>query len=892
MPKKLVCLLMLLVLVTLLIGGCFGSKRKLIISVVGEGMVKKTPNDSEKGYKKNSVVKLEAIAAENWQFQGWEGDLSGTNPVSEIKLTKDSTVKAVFTLIAEPTGLNVNVEHDTITVSWAAIEGVAGYNIARSFSETGEKTTLNQEAITGTSYTDIPLATENNYYYWLSAVALGGTSSPWVGPIRAKKKNTLTINTEGQGQVVKSIDDNGTGYEYDQSVRLEAIAVENWQFQGWEGDLSGTNPVAEIMLTKASTVRAVFTLIAEPTGLNVNVEHDAITVSWAAIEGVAGYNIARSFSETGEKTTLNQEVITGTSYSDTPLATENNYYYWLSTVASGGNTSPWAGPIRAKKKNALTINIEGQGQVVKSIDDNGTGYEYDQSVTLEASAHPDYIFVGWQGDASGTEPVTLAMLTNKTVTAVFREVVRRVPAKYATIQTAIDASNEGDTIMVSPGTYQGAINFQGKKNLVLTSENPFDKTKTNSTILSGGSNTFCISVKDNAENITFSGFKFTNCTGVLKIENSQNINLNSCIIESNNAGLWGFISANNAKNLCIEKNSICQNYVEGGGVFYFSNTSTGMLKDNIITANQAKYTGLMIFASVEMTLLNNTIDSNTLENGGAIYASENTVLNLEGNWISNNGGSAYAAVASFNSTLTLKENTIMGNYSSSRGGGLYGSTSTISLIDNLFTDNIGDYSGGAIFVEKSSQLLLDNNSIVNNKATSYGGGIYALDSNLILTNNTIERNQVFGEGTNSVFGGAICASGTAELTLIKNKINFNLANGSSVSGGAIYASGTAKLTLIENVISNNKASPNGTSSNNYSFGGAICAHNASCITLGKNTITDNQALGTSPFGGGLYYYKNAVIKDNKGEILTTPSAIEAASTFSNNLPQNTLKGDM
>ncbi|HIA78879.1 MAG TPA: hypothetical protein EYO07_01770, partial [Candidatus Marinimicrobia bacterium] len=43
---------------------------------------------------------------------------------------------------------------------------------------------------------------------------------------------------------------------------------------------------------------------------------------------------------------------------------------------------------------------------------------------------------------------------------------REVPNEYSTIQTAIDASFDQDTVLVYPGTYQENINYGGKEIIV------------------------------------------------------------------------------------------------------------------------------------------------------------------------------------------------------------------------------------------------------------------------------------------------------------------------------------------------------------------------------------------------------------------------------------------
>jgi hypothetical protein len=74
---------------------------------------------------------------------------------------------------------------------------------------------------------------------------------------------------------------------------------------------------------------------------------------------------------------------------------------------------------------------------------------------------------------------------------------------YATIQAAIDDSNDGDTIIVHPGLYGEDINFLGK-NITLTSTHPADPNIAAAT---------CIGGEDGNEAVVvFRGTEEPNCT--------------------------------------------------------------------------------------------------------------------------------------------------------------------------------------------------------------------------------------------------------------------------------------------------------------------------------------------------------------------------------------------
>jgi len=70
-----------------------------------------------------------------------------------------------------------------------------------------------------------------------------------------------------------------------------------------------------------------------------------------------------------------------------------------------------------------------------------------------------------------------------------------VPVHYSTIQSAIDASSNGDQVFVLPGTYYENINFDGK-DIILTSIDSDNSNVVESTIVDG---------YENGSVVTFSG---------------------------------------------------------------------------------------------------------------------------------------------------------------------------------------------------------------------------------------------------------------------------------------------------------------------------------------------------------------------------------------------------
>ncbi len=215
-----------------------------------------------------------------------------------------------------------------------------------------------------------------------------------------------------------------------------------------------------------------------------------------------------------------------------------------------------------------------------------------------------------------------------------------VPDDYATIQDAIAASANGDTVIVRPGTYMENVDFLGRAITVRSEMGPgltlIDANQ------SGRSVTFQSGENANSllEGFTLTGGDTTTGGGILCDASSPTIRGN--IIVGNSVNYWPFGF--------------------GGGICC-SNNSAPLITNNIISENSATAFGGGIYCGHSSpTIINNTI----LDNLGTHY-----------------GGGIYCYLSS----PLITNNTILGNSANSSGGGLYCLESSPMVTNTIIREN-------------------------------------------------------------------------------------------------------------------------------------------------------------------------------------------------------------
>ena len=463
----------------------------LTTNTVGNGSITLDPPGGT--YCEGTVVTLTAVPDSGWQFDNWSGDLSGTQNPTTITMGSNKTVTANFSQI----------------------------------------------------------------------------------PVQ---QYTLTVNTVGQGSV--TLDPPGGTYNEGTVVTLTAVADSGWQFDNWSGDLSGSTNPTTITMDANKTVTANFSEVTTTYTVGFTTVFGTSTTTAnrrampftmpenGTISSVSMYHTGGSGSMIlgvydGESLPANRLGVTATTAVSgstgwqtinltSPAFVAGGSTVWLAWVYesnpgiyyetgspgrahsddtwSGGMPDPFGSSTQADflysiyatytpsapPQYTLTVNTVGQGSVTL----NPPGGTYDSGTVVTLTANPDsgWQFDNWSGDLSGsTNPTTITMTSNKTVTANFSEVGTTGTVGYTTVYSSTSVSD-----------YRRAMPFTMPENGVITSVTMYH---------TGGSGSMILAVYD-GEGTPQNRLAVTPTTAVSGSTGWQTINLTGSAAVSSGQTVW------------------------------------------------------------------------------------------------------------------------------------------------------------------------------------------------------------------------------------------------------------------------------------------------------------------------------------------------------------------
>ncbi len=310
---------------------------------------------------------------------------------------------------------------------------------------------------------------------------------------------------------------------------------------------------------------------------------------------------------------------------------------------------------------------------------------------------------------------------------VFEASVLNVPDDYSTIQAAINASQDGDTVLTAEGTYQENINFSGK-NIIVASRYIIDNDPSHilNTIIDGSNpvqpdSASCVRIVSGEDSTAMLvGFTLTRGTGTKWVDEHG-----AGVYREGGGILITFSSPTIKNNLIINNEAIDRTGVTsagGGGIR--AGDSNAHIYNNIIAGNKGRYGAGIVWNYAAGEMKNNIIVNNTGGEdfgGGGVWTLAMGATIIDNNVIaynsvagsSGNGGKG-GGILIWSTSIKAKNNIIWGNTQTNgdqvavTGGG---------IAEIMYSDVEGGFSGdgninqdplfGEIFLLDSDSPCID-----------------------------------------------------------------------------------------------------------------------------------------------------------------------------------------
>lgn len=457
-----------------------------------------------------------------------------------------------------------------------------------------------------------------------------------------------------------------------------------------------------------------------------------------------------------------------------------------------------------------------------------------------------------------------------------------VPQDFPTIQAAINAASDLDTIIVQAGVYSEKFNTLGK---AIRVHGTVGGTVIDATGLPSGA----VATLGDAGDVTLFGENLpvlANITirdataplgAAVLVESGANVTLRDVTLTSNSAPSGGALAAGFGSEVLLKSCDLNNNdATNDGGAIIALFGAVVRLEDTTLSSNHAGQYGGAIYASgadaqiVDSELFFNSAD----DHGGAVYVSAGAHL--------------------------IQDSSINFNSTPRNGGGLYALAGAETDIDGLLAVQNSANNGAFLLLRDSALVRSRDSQYLLNTASNRGGVADVYNADFRSVGDRFVQNQAPGIPVVIVdsFGAR------ADLVLVNAEILDNISTNQPLLG-AVHASPSDEpgsslgLLIAGSLIARTEGGSGLTSSNPSGAPGNIPA----IFEIINTTITDNEFAGLRVFGAPLTRLRNSIVWNNPtqdvfaqapGRTVTSYSIFPETATYpgTGNLNQDPLLSDI
>ncbi len=244
----------------------FSKVKYIVTKNAVNGSISIDPFDSNDAYESGSVVRLFAAPDFGYQFDGWSDDVSGDQNPLPITVNENKTVTALFSKIQQT--LTTNAPNGTITRN-PSTPASGTYD----FESSVELTAIPDEGYQFEHWAGDVFGSFNP-----TSIVMDGDKT--VHAVFSRIQYSLSVNTT-QASIEINPDNPSTGkYDSDTEVQVTIIPDNGYQFERWEGDVTGTDNPLTIKMDSDKNITAI---ISEVSNLDITTFASGFT----GLEGIA-----------------------------------------------------------------------------------------------------------------------------------------------------------------------------------------------------------------------------------------------------------------------------------------------------------------------------------------------------------------------------------------------------------------------------------------------------------------------------------------------------------------------------------------------------------------------------------------------------------------------------